>query len=269
MSWVLPGLELVFAKPFTLVSILMREDLPTLLRPINAYSGLLSEGHFLWLVLLTMNSALFISIVGSGFFSFSCFFLLHSFLSAFFDFGDMVCEGFLFGGDFLFPPRKFLDIDFEESSTVEEFVASFVGFEVALTFFGVKVAKSDEDAGFVDITEVVCHCGAKRSHGGREVHVCIDERWDGGAEIANAVDESLVVVFVVAAFEGAVKFVEVGFDLSGFERPHKAVAVGEVFLVEVEDEVFCLRIHLWIHGDFAEEVAGFGYFHSEAADAIP
>jgi hypothetical protein len=37
--WVLPGVELVFAKPFRSVNILISDDLPTLLLPMKANSG--------------------------------------------------------------------------------------------------------------------------------------------------------------------------------------------------------------------------------------
>lgn len=46
ISNVLPGLAEVFAKPLWLQSILIRLDLPTLERPMKAYSGLVSTGHF-------------------------------------------------------------------------------------------------------------------------------------------------------------------------------------------------------------------------------
>lgn len=52
----------VMASPFFPVSILIREDLPTLLRPIKAYSGRSPVGHFFTFVLLITNSALLISI---------------------------------------------------------------------------------------------------------------------------------------------------------------------------------------------------------------
>jgi hypothetical protein len=39
MSWVLPGVDEIFASFLLLQSMLMSEDLPTLLRPINAISG--------------------------------------------------------------------------------------------------------------------------------------------------------------------------------------------------------------------------------------
>jgi hypothetical protein len=42
---VFPGVDDVFASLLLLVSILIRLDLPTLERPIKAYSGLLSDGH--------------------------------------------------------------------------------------------------------------------------------------------------------------------------------------------------------------------------------
>ena len=45
MSNVLPGVAEVLAKPLWLQSMLMRLDLPTLLRPMKANSGLLSFGH--------------------------------------------------------------------------------------------------------------------------------------------------------------------------------------------------------------------------------
>lgn len=53
MKWltsnVLPGVALVLASPLWLHSMLMSDDFPTLLRPINANSGLLSDGHMLTL----------------------------------------------------------------------------------------------------------------------------------------------------------------------------------------------------------------------------
>ena len=45
MILVFPGVEEVFANPSLLQSILIREDLPTLLLPINAYSGFSGLGH--------------------------------------------------------------------------------------------------------------------------------------------------------------------------------------------------------------------------------
>ena len=62
MRRVLPGVADVMAKPLRPVSMLMRLDLPTFERPMNAYSGMLCCGHLLMSVLLIMNSALFISI---------------------------------------------------------------------------------------------------------------------------------------------------------------------------------------------------------------
>jgi len=45
MSRVLPGATDIFASFELLHSILINEDLPTLLLPINAYSGLSGFGH--------------------------------------------------------------------------------------------------------------------------------------------------------------------------------------------------------------------------------
>ena len=45
MHMVLPGVEEVRARFFLSVRALMREDLPTLLRPMKAYSGRPSVGH--------------------------------------------------------------------------------------------------------------------------------------------------------------------------------------------------------------------------------
>ena len=42
----IPGLPDVFAKLFFEVSILINEDFPTFERPIKAYSGIGSSGHF-------------------------------------------------------------------------------------------------------------------------------------------------------------------------------------------------------------------------------
>ncbi len=46
MSKVLPGLADVLANPLWLHNIFIRLDLPTLERPINAYSAFVSSGHF-------------------------------------------------------------------------------------------------------------------------------------------------------------------------------------------------------------------------------
>jgi hypothetical protein len=57
MSWVFPGLPDVFAKAFRSTNILISDDLPTLDRPMNAYSGMGSLGHLATLELLITNSA--------------------------------------------------------------------------------------------------------------------------------------------------------------------------------------------------------------------
>lgn len=62
MSWVFPGRPDVLAKPFLWVSILIKEDFPTLERPIKAYSGNWSFGQFVTLELLITKSADFIFI---------------------------------------------------------------------------------------------------------------------------------------------------------------------------------------------------------------
>ena len=45
ISCVLPGAEEVLASRSLLQSMLISEDLPTLLRPMKAYSGLSGSGH--------------------------------------------------------------------------------------------------------------------------------------------------------------------------------------------------------------------------------
>ncbi len=62
MSWVLPGVPEVFASLLWLVIILMSEDLPTLERPIKAYSGLSGLGQASTLTLLIKYFAERISI---------------------------------------------------------------------------------------------------------------------------------------------------------------------------------------------------------------
>lgn len=63
MSWVFPGRWEVFANPCCLTSILMSEDLPTLERPINAYSGIFANGKAEILVLLQTKTADLMSMV--------------------------------------------------------------------------------------------------------------------------------------------------------------------------------------------------------------
>ena len=65
MSNVLPGVAEVFASFLLFVSILMRLDLPTFDRPINAYSGFVSCGHIDTIGADNVNSAFLISIVSS------------------------------------------------------------------------------------------------------------------------------------------------------------------------------------------------------------
>ena len=59
---VLPGVADVLASPLWLQSMLIRLDLPTLLRPMKAYSGLVSLGQRLTVGLDIEYSELFISI---------------------------------------------------------------------------------------------------------------------------------------------------------------------------------------------------------------
>jgi hypothetical protein len=57
MSCVFPGLPDVLARLFRSVIILIKEDFPTLLLPIKAYSGRLLVGHLITSWLLTTNTA--------------------------------------------------------------------------------------------------------------------------------------------------------------------------------------------------------------------
>ena len=72
ISWVFPGLDEVLASFLWLASILIREDLPTLDRPIKANSGLSGGGQSLTELLLFTKVALFISdfkVCGNNFFA--------------------------------------------------------------------------------------------------------------------------------------------------------------------------------------------------------
>ena len=62
MSSVLPGVADVFANFLLRDNILIRLDLPTLERPMKAYSGFVSLGHIVTLGADSVNSAVFISI---------------------------------------------------------------------------------------------------------------------------------------------------------------------------------------------------------------
>ena len=63
MRSVFPGVDDVFANFLLFVSMLIRLDLPTFERPINAYSGFVSFGHIDTIGALSVNSAFFISII--------------------------------------------------------------------------------------------------------------------------------------------------------------------------------------------------------------
>ena len=62
MSCVFPGVPEIFASDCLLVIIFINDDLPTLLRPINAYSGSFGGGHCLYPGLLIIYFADMISI---------------------------------------------------------------------------------------------------------------------------------------------------------------------------------------------------------------
>ncbi len=64
-SLVLPGVADVFASPRLLHNILIREDLPTLERPMNANSGSFGPGFWEIRVLLPANRASEIFILSS------------------------------------------------------------------------------------------------------------------------------------------------------------------------------------------------------------
>ena len=66
MSIVLPGVEEVAASALRPVSILMRLLLPTLLRPMKAYSGSAPCGHWSGRLLLVINSAVFTCMIRDG-----------------------------------------------------------------------------------------------------------------------------------------------------------------------------------------------------------
>ena len=57
MHMVLPGVDEVRARLRRSVRALMSDDLPTLLRPMKAYSGRLVLGHCSWEALLPIYSA--------------------------------------------------------------------------------------------------------------------------------------------------------------------------------------------------------------------
>jgi hypothetical protein len=63
MACVFPGVADVFANPFLLVIMLMREDFPTLDLPIKANSGRVGFGHFESSTEDLMNSACLTSMV--------------------------------------------------------------------------------------------------------------------------------------------------------------------------------------------------------------
>ena len=62
MSRVFPGVADVFARAVRPVSMFIREDLPTLERPMKAYSGMFPSGHFFTSELLIIYSAVLIFI---------------------------------------------------------------------------------------------------------------------------------------------------------------------------------------------------------------
>ncbi len=57
MDWVLPGLELVLARPFRLTRVFIREDFPTFDLPAKAMSGLSGGGYWCSLKALMTKEA--------------------------------------------------------------------------------------------------------------------------------------------------------------------------------------------------------------------
>ena len=169
----------------------------------------------------------------------------------------------------LLPPGEQLHVDAEEAATVEPEVALLVTVEIALAFVVEEVAEGDEDAGVGGAGEVVVGAGAERAHGGREVHVGVEEWRYGAATGTDGMEEYLVVFLVVATLKDADELVVVGLDGDGLVGPHQAVAVGEVLAIEIEYEVASFAVEVAIHGNLAEEIACLGDFEDEASEAVP
>ena len=82
ISNVLPGVCEVFASPLLRVSVFIRDDLPTLLRPMKAYSGTSVSGHLLTSALLIRYLEFFISVLFSQLFSKNVSCIIRNALSA-------------------------------------------------------------------------------------------------------------------------------------------------------------------------------------------
>jgi len=64
ISWVRPGVALVFTRRLRFTRVLIREDLPTLERPVKAISGKTASGYWAGVTALLTNSADFMIIYG-------------------------------------------------------------------------------------------------------------------------------------------------------------------------------------------------------------
>jgi hypothetical protein len=65
MSWVRPGVELVFTRFFRFINVLIRDDFPTLDRPAKAISCRLSGGYCVGFTALFTNSVDLMIIIAS------------------------------------------------------------------------------------------------------------------------------------------------------------------------------------------------------------
>ena len=184
--------------------------------------------------------------------------------------GFQLAQGlFLLVGGLLLPPRQQLHVDAEEAAAVELLVALLIAVNVAVALLGEEVVEGDEDARVGGAHQVVVGAGAEGAHGGRKVHIGIDERRHRAAALAHRMEQYLVVFLVVAAGEELHQLVVVALDADPLVGPHQAVAVGEMLLVEVEDEVARLAVQVAVHRYLAEEVARLGYLQYQAPQAVP
>ena len=109
---------------------------------------------------------------------------------------------------------------------------------MSFALFRIHVHEGDQDAGVVDVTELVVDTRTKVNHGGGEVHVGVHERGNGDAVLLDFCLEHAVAFLEIQALEEAVVApAGLSFHFYFFTDFQEPMSLAEVLFEEAHDEL--------------------------------
>lgn len=139
---------------------------------------------------------------------------------------------------------------------------------MSFAFVLVELVDTDEDASLLYGPELVVDGGAEDEHGGREVHIGVDEGRYVAAALAHLGVEDAVVELEVVLYEELAELRGVVLKEEGMVGADEVAAVAEVLVEEVEDHVARKAVVGGVHGHLAEEVLGIVEHDGEGGEAV-